>query len=278
MGKEATVIIPTTKDRGPLLEYSVGSVLNQTVTNIEIFIIGDGVYEKTRNTIYRLMDKDKRIMFFDNPKNTRRGEEYRHKALQEAKGKIIFYLCDRDIMLPKYIENIINKKGSYNFFLSTFFTIKKDKSVIYSIIENEHLNNITGPDKHFSYRTNFLLKRSRRIKLSSISHTLELYNSLPNGWRTTPEDQGTDLYMAAQILNSPNCKLLLNITPPSFLYFQRGRHPGWPVEKRLPELKSWYVFIQSKYVFIKLYILYFKWILKCAKKLLLTKILLKGEN
>ena len=131
MGKEATVIIPTTKDRGPLLEYSVGSVLNQTVTNIEIFIIGDGVYEKTRNTIYRLMDKDKRIMFFDNPKNTRRGEEYRHKALQEAKGKIIFYLCDRDIMLPKYIENIINKKGSYNFFLSTFFTIKKDKSVIY---------------------------------------------------------------------------------------------------------------------------------------------------
>ena len=39
----ATVVLPTTGDRGPLLPYSVGSILSQTVRNIEVFIMGDGV-------------------------------------------------------------------------------------------------------------------------------------------------------------------------------------------------------------------------------------------
>ena len=90
---KATVLVPTTKGRGVLLPYSIGSIQQQTIKEIEIFIIGDGVDEATREVIVDLMKVDNRIKFFDNPKGTRRGETYRHKALMEAaKGEIVCYL------------------------------------------------------------------------------------------------------------------------------------------------------------------------------------------
>jgi len=253
--KKATVIVPTTGNRGPLLPYSVGSILNQTVQNIEIFIIGDGVDNQTRDTIYKLIEKDNRIKFFDNPKHKRRGEDYRHNALQEASGKIIFYLCDRDLMLPDYVENIIKNKGEYNFFLTTYFTMNRDKSVVYSVINNENIISVKPYNNLSINKENHLLSTFTGIRLSSISHTLDFYNSLPHGWRTTPEDQYTDVYMASQMLKSKNCKLLLNIVPPAFLYFSRGSHPGWPVNKRQPELKFWFRLIikRGKYGKMLLY-------------------------
>ncbi|MEL6143659.1 MAG: glycosyltransferase family A protein, partial [Bacteroidota bacterium] len=55
---KATVVVPTTKDRGPLLFHSVGSILRQSVTEIEVFIIGDGVYDETREAIKNIQAKD----------------------------------------------------------------------------------------------------------------------------------------------------------------------------------------------------------------------------
>ena len=100
----ATVMVPTTAGRGPLLPISIGSILSQTVRDFELFIMGDGVDAATRIVIHDLMRHDARIRFFDHPKHERRGEPHRHAALAEARGKFICYLCDRDLMLPYHLE------------------------------------------------------------------------------------------------------------------------------------------------------------------------------
>ena len=106
MGIKATVLVPTSIDRGPLLPLSIGSIQRQTLREIEIFIIGDGVEEITRQHISDLIAQDPRIRFFDHPKHRRRGEPYRHAALQEARGEIVCYMCDRDLMLPDHVETM----------------------------------------------------------------------------------------------------------------------------------------------------------------------------
>lgn len=84
----ATVVIPTF-NHGPTLLYSVASALEQTVQDIEVFIIGDGVPDVTREIVGNFIGQDKRVRFFDNPKGPRHGEIYRHQALAEASGEIV---------------------------------------------------------------------------------------------------------------------------------------------------------------------------------------------
>ena len=101
MPLEATVIIPT-HDHGPMLLHSARSALAQTVEEIELFIVGDGVPEVTREIVSELK-RDERVRFFDHPKGPRHGEIYRHAALQEARGEIVCYLSDDDLCFPEHV-------------------------------------------------------------------------------------------------------------------------------------------------------------------------------
>ena len=91
----ATVLIPT-YNHGSLLRYSVASALRQTVRDLEIFIVGDGVPDATREIVAELQH-DPRVRFFDNPKGPRHGELHRHAALRQASGEIVCYLSDDDL-------------------------------------------------------------------------------------------------------------------------------------------------------------------------------------
>jgi len=271
--KKATVIVPTTGDRGPLLPYSVGSILNQTVKDIEIFIIGDGVDNQTRDTIYKLIEKDNRIRFFDHPKDVSRGEIYRHQALQEASGKIVCYLLDRDLMLPFHIANLLKYYEKYNFVSSLTYRIFQNYANrklryrgepnhrFWNAVDNfSHVNNL-----EFDERTvDFNLKSGKKLtvgpgyKLSCISHTLEIYNKLPHGWRTTPIYYYTDSFMHLQLYSHAEIKPYLGISPPSILYFRRGNFPGIPIEDRVKELEYWYSLIHTNNYLPKVYKLLLK--------------------
>lgn len=253
--KSATVILPTTGDRGPLLPYSVGSILNQTVNDIEVFIIGDGVDDSTRETIYELMEKDSRVRFFDHAKDISRGEANRHKALQEATGKIVCYLLDRDMMLPYHIENLLKYYDKYNVVTSKLYSLDADKTYIKDklsgepddqfkkeIMALEDINNLKYSPEDFtkdSYNKKKISFKTTVFPLSCVSHSLEFYHSLPHGWRTTPPGYFTDQLMELQLYSANNSKMYFSIDPPSILYFKRGMHPGWPVEKRVELLVYW---------------------------------------
>ena len=57
---KATVLIPT-HDHGPTLRYAVASALQQTVQDLEIFVIGDGVTDEGRAVVAELVRADPRV-------------------------------------------------------------------------------------------------------------------------------------------------------------------------------------------------------------------------
>jgi len=222
----ATVIIPTTGCRGALLALSVPTVLAQTVSAIEVFIVGDGVSDAARATI-RALAADPRVRFFDAPKDARRGERRRHAILAEARGRIITYLCDRDLMLPNHIEVMDGLLRDADFGHTLNFGIAPDGGLYFhrelditdAVGRAEHGPNVGPP-------------------LSFVGHTRAMYHRLPEGWRATPPDTFTDLYMWAQFLADPTCRARMSIEP-TILYFKRGDHPGLPVAERARELALW---------------------------------------
>lgn len=230
MQKTATIIVPTTGDRGPLLPFSVGSVLAQSEANIEVFIIGDGVNDDTRSVIKTLQAKDPRIVFFDHEKHERRGEEYRHQALQKAKGRIICYLCDRDYMLPDHVSNMDLLLQDSDFAHGMVFSMNET-----GILFNQHLDLRSDEDRKLVKKRRWL----SNVPLSFVAHTKAAYDKLPYGWRATPQLWYTDLYMWQQFLDQDWCRCNTNIEP-TILYFKRGHHPGWPVVQRLQLLDHWH--------------------------------------
>ena len=217
----ATVILPTTGDRGALLELSVPTVLNQSVRELELFIAGDGVSDAARATIRHLMAADPRIRFFDHPKDTRRGELRRHAMLQEARGRIVGYLCDRDLMLPHHVETLERLLTTADFAHTLRFGITPEGGTQFL-----HTLDVSDPQDRARLNEVDLL-----IPLSFAGHTLDMYRRLPHGWRATPPGVPTDRYMWEQFLEHPNCRAAVSFEP-TVLYFKRGDHPGWPVARR----------------------------------------------
>src|SRR5580765_5491252 len=100
-----TVLIPT-HDHADTLRWSVASVQAQTRQDFELFIVGDGVPDRTRAIVAALQEQDRRIRFFDNPKGPNRGELLRHCALREASGDLICYQTADDLWLPDHLETL----------------------------------------------------------------------------------------------------------------------------------------------------------------------------
>lgn len=225
----ATVIVPTTGDRGLILPFSIGSILRQSIRNIEVFVIGDGVSQDTREVIHQLQNQDERIRFFDHPKDESRGEIYRHEALKEARGKIIAYLCDRDLMLPDHLATLYQQLQKYDIVATAHYKVLRSQKILIGmqIVPFGPLGEPDTPQKKLG-----------AFKLSSVGHSLKAYKELPYGWRKTPVGQFTDRYMWRQFLAQPGIQML-NYHVPTFLYFNRGRHPGMPTTERKVELVAW---------------------------------------
>ena len=227
---KATVILPTTGDRAPLLRHSVTSVQRQTVKELELFVIGDGLEEATRSVIRDMAATDPRIHLFDHPKHARRGEVYRHAALAEASGNIVCYLCDRDLWLPDHVATHYAQLREHDFSTTMHYYVSPEHQ-LYRMGSPEPWYGRVG--EHSPARA-----RSDAYQLTSVAHTLAAYRRLPHGWRTTPEGIYTDRYMWAQFMAVPDLRIYHGYRP-TFLYFKRGNYPGWPVAKREPELRHW---------------------------------------
>jgi len=224
----ATIIIPTTGNRGTLLQHSIKSIQNQTIQDFEVCVIGDGVEQETKAQIKQISEKDPRILFFDFPKHQRRGEPYRHRVIQESRGDYIFYLCDRDLMFPNHLETLLKWLKRYNFVSSTFVDVRRDQSLRigqYISYFGAGSESEASPSKAW-------------ISLSNVGHSRYMYDLLKFGWRTTPKEQFTDIYMWEQFLAHPMCNPY-SLPTPTILYFKRGNHPGDPVEARAQELAVW---------------------------------------
>jgi len=222
----ATVLIPT-HNHGPLLYHSVATALTQTVSNIEVFIVGDGVNDETRKVVTELTE-DERVRFFDHPKGPRNGELYRHAVLAEAQGEVVCYLADDDLWLPNHIQKMRSLLRNANFCHAPYFLVDAD-GILRAPVQG---------DLELTLHRNHILTGNNRIPLSFGAHTLDFYRQLPFGWRTTPLGTATDLHMWQQFLAHPSCRPVTSALPTA-LNFPDLMRKDWPVERRMAELQTW---------------------------------------
>ncbi len=222
----ATILIPT-HDHGPTLRYSVGSALAQTVRDLEVFVIGDGAPDETRDLMEGIVRTDARVRYFDHPKGPRHGELHRHAALAGAQGRIVCYLADDDLFLPDHVETMDRLLRDADFAHSLPTGIHPDGSIDVWII-----------DLARTFYRRLMLSGRNRIPLSCGAHTLAFYRALPHGWRTTPAGTHTDLYMWQQFLSIPGVRAASGMRPTS-IHFPGPERRGVPIRRRVEELERW---------------------------------------
>jgi hypothetical protein len=222
----ATVLIPT-HEHSELLPYAARSALRQTVTDLELLIVGDGVADATREVVARLMAEDGRVRFFDRPKGERNGEAYRDAILREARGEVVCYLSDDDLWLPDHVETMAALLSEADF--ATALTIRYDSEEELEVLVH---------DLAMPFYRELLLSGNNRVPLSSGAHTMAVYHRLPHGWRTTPPGIPTDLYMWQQFLSEGSCRAVTAMKP-TVLNFPSSSRPDWPPRRRAAELEQW---------------------------------------
>jgi len=229
---EATIVIPTYR-HAALLPYAIRSALGQETASIEVFVVGDGVEDDTRVAVGAYVH-DPRLRYFDFPKGPHNGELGRHEALQEARGRIVCYLSDDDLLLADHVSEMLRLLEDADFAHSAPVVVVPDGSLRYGPIDMA--------------RTEFhaLLLRGgwNKISLTGAAHTLEAYRRLPHGWRPGPPDVWSDLYMWQQFVRQPWFRGRTG-TRLTHLHLPDQDRRDVPVAERVAELEHWWNRMQA---------------------------------
>lgn len=223
---DATVLIPTHR-HAALLPYAVRSALAQEDVSIELFVVGDGVEDETRTALEPFL-ADPRVRVFDFPKGERHGERSRHLALAEAAGRIVCYLSDDDLLLPRHVATMLELLEDVPFAHSAPFYMKPDDVLVYAPSD---LSQEAQVERMRHDRWN-------PVALTGASHTLAAYRRLRWGWRPAPPGLPTDYHMWLQFLDLPDFQGVTGIE----LTHLRFPDPVWskrPLEERLSVIASW---------------------------------------
>jgi Glycosyl transferase family 2 len=220
---EVTVIVPT-HDHGPMLRHAVGSVLRQTVSDIEVIVIGDGVTDETREMIEELLRQDERVRFLDRPKGRGHGFVHSHEAVEGAAGDRILYLSDDDLWFPEHAAVMCELLEDCDFAAGLGITVGAAGPRL------KHPTDLSLPH----YR-DLVRSRTALLQLSATGHTQESYRRLPRGW-LVEEDPDYKAFWA-QYFEAP--WRTASGGRPTVLQFPSTQRAGMSLDARAAELESW---------------------------------------
>jgi len=231
----ASVLIPT-HEHAATIPFAVASVQAQSVRDIEILIVGDGIGEPLRAVIDRLKADDSRIRFFDFPKGPRNGEIHRDTVLRQARGRIVCYQCDDDLWLPGHLEDMEAALEAEDFVGSMSANVATDGEVwgCYFDLERPEFREpwLAGKPTGFGPWANL------GFGLSSGAHRLDAYRRLPEGWTTTPAGIPTDQFMWMKFVRQPWCRT--KVLPwPTALRFAELHRRDWSDQQHATEKGRW---------------------------------------
>jgi hypothetical protein len=229
----ATIVIPT-HSRASTLRLAVASALAQTVRNLEVIIIGDGVTNRVRRAAREMARGDSRVIFLDRPKSPYHGEVYRHEAIVAARSNAIFYLCDDDLFLPQHVEDLLALLEKHNFAQSLNGYVSASGEIVF------YAANLSDPstiamhlveDKPYFYNA---------VSLTGTAHARDFYLKLNQPWETTPSGRWPDHYQWCKMFRSPQLRAATSarMTALQFPTTADGRDTHSERE-RLAELRRW---------------------------------------
>jgi hypothetical protein len=226
-----SVLIPT-HDHAETLPITVRSVLGQTLTDIEVILIGDGVDEATRSAALDLVSGDARVRFLDFPKGPHHGETYRHEAILHSTGEVIAYLCDDDLMLPSHLAQLVTLLETHDFVQSLNGHVDTEGRLsLYpgDLSDPEFLEGICDPALGYNF-----------VSITGTAHTREYYDRAGETWHTTPAGEFPDQHqwrrmLAAAPARGATSSQMTALQFPTHLD-DRGE---WSADQRRAEIQSW---------------------------------------
>jgi len=161
-----TVVIPT-YSWATVLPYSIGSVLEQTFTDLELLVIGDCCTDESEAVVTSFTDP--RVQWFNLPEPTRHQVGPDNEGIRRARGDIVAYLGHDDLWLPRHLELLV---------------AAIDNGAVFA--HGRQLRVVPGepprvlPPRGWSYR------RGARIPPTSMAHAREAVPHV-GGWRMPAE-------------------------------------------------------------------------------------------
>jgi glycosyltransferase involved in cell wall biosynthesis len=176
-----------------MLPCAVASVLGQTRADFELMVICDGAPPETVACAREFAARDDRIQVFAHPKGERRGELYRHQALQAARGLYVCQIADDDLWFPNHLEEMAILLGHAEF-----------GNVLQVRVEGDgKMTCLAGDLGRADLRETMLTQQVNFFGPTVAGYRLETYRRLPVGWSPAPLDMWTDLYMWRKFLSLP---------------------------------------------------------------------------
>jgi len=228
----ASVLIPT-HDRPDTLELAVASVLAQSVAEVEVLIIGDGVTDAVRERSERLAARDARVRFFNHPKGPNHGENYRDDAIRAARSDAIFYLCDDDLLLPDHVADLLELLEHANFAQSIngYFTTDGDLRFQYG--------DLADPDTIAMILSDDVVPFNSAA-ITGTAHSREFYLRAGVPWETTPAGSWPDHYQWRRLMRHPDFRGATS-SRMTVLQFPTTFHERaeWTQARRAEEMRNW---------------------------------------
>lgn len=226
MSPIATVVVPT-HNHATTLPLAVESALRQTLDDLEVVVLGDGVDEATRRAAQTAAATDDRVRFVDRPKGPRHGELHRHALLDELASPYVLYLSDDDLWFPEHARTMVDLlAGGADAAGGRFVSVAGSGQLAL------HSVDLAAEAHRELMRGGF-----NRVGLSGMAHTLEAYRRLPHGWRTTPKGIPTDLYMWQQWIAEP-WAVFASAPAVTVLNLPAAQRPGRDDDERAAEIAA----------------------------------------
>ena len=189
LSRDVLLIIPTHR-HALCLPLAIASAQQQSVEDIDIVVIGDGVGDDTRDAISPILAGDQRVRFVDLPKGARNGEQYRDAVIRKSAALIVTYLGDDDLFFPHHVETMTRCIDGVDFANPLPIFIRRDGRLDYLA------TNLADP-MSLAWHLD-PVKRRNSVSLTGATHTRRSYLALPHGWRPDPADRWSDHYMWEQ--------------------------------------------------------------------------------
>jgi hypothetical protein len=228
----ASVLIPS-HDKPTTLPLTVDSVLRQTVDDLEVIIIGDGVTDEVRAAVEQLVGADGRVRFLDFPKGPHHGERYRHDAILEARSDAIFYLCDDDLLLPDHVADLLTLLEDHNFVQSFNGYCRPDGELGFYPADLSNPGTVQMMlAEHLGYNA---------VSITGTAHSRAFYEQVDDRWDTTPAGQFPDHHQWRKFFRHPDFRGATSsrMTALQFPTHAHGRD-SWDDAEREEELRRWY--------------------------------------
>lgn len=130
-----SVIMPA-YNAAPFIAEAVNSVINQTYSHWELFVIDDASTDATVEVINSLIARDPKISLIKNPVNKGPGFS-RNKGIENARGTFIAFLDADDMWLPQKLEIQLEfmRENNLEMTFSSYYLQKENQDKPFAIVE-----------------------------------------------------------------------------------------------------------------------------------------------